>query len=41
MFLGQNMCVAGFEVSSFVYDKSFYIMLGILSDFTCALRRVV
>ena len=29
------------RVSAFLYDKSFYIMRGILSNSTCALRRVV
>ena len=41
MFLDLDMCVAGFGVSSFVYDKSIYIMPRVLSNSTCALRGVV
>ena len=41
MFLDLDMCVGGLGVSSFVYDKSIYIMPMVLSNSTCALRGVV
>ena len=37
-----KICVHGdLRVSTFVYDKSFYIMPKVLSNSTCALRRVI
>ena len=32
MFLGPNMCIGDLRVSAFVYNKSFYIILGALSS---------
>ena len=31
----------GLKVSTFLYDKSFYIMPRVLSNSACALRRVI
>ena len=41
MFLDLDMCVGGLGDSSFVYDKSIYIMPRVLFNSTSALKGVI
>ena len=40
-FLVEICVEGGLKVSPFIYDKSIYIIPGVLSDSACALRRMI